>query len=261
VRQNNSWRRLRAGTVNRSVLAVDFDLTGRPEANFGNFAEVSDLDHEIWQTVAPRNSAQDLLSVREYLDFWASGVSGQVDAIMGYCVGCVFLPALADRLEQAHGRRPALLLFDPQPVVVANLYQDFGKIVELMSVLSGPEKQRLRTEGGRICEAAAGDFPAAAAEMVDLYDNAIGVAFTRLNLDDAMRTEFTEMFRSYASYLTAASRLSAESGWGTGTALTSQGSSPGAKSAHTEICFPVRSTDLLRDPRVADAVFDLLDAE
>ncbi|TDV49753.1 hypothetical protein [Actinophytocola oryzae] len=260
MRQSDSWRRVRVGTVERSVLAVDFDFTGRPEANFGDFAEVSDLDHALWQTVAPRDSARDLLPANEYLDFWAAGVGGRVDAVMGYCVGCVFLPALADRIESACGRRPELVLFDPQPVSVADLHRDFGRIVELITTLSGPERQRLLIEGGNVCDAAGDDFPKAATQIVGLYDDAISAAFTRLALDNAMRAEFTEMFRSYVSYLAAAARLSADVDWAAGTALTSQGSSAGAKSARTEICFPVRPADLLRDARVADAVFDLLDA-
>lgn len=61
LRVNDSWRILQAGTIARTVLVVDFHFTSRPEANFGQFAEVSDFDHEIWQTTQPRESVHALV--------------------------------------------------------------------------------------------------------------------------------------------------------------------------------------------------------
>jgi hypothetical protein len=261
MRRTTSWRRLRGGTADHFVLAVDFDFTGRPEANFGNLAATADLDHEVWQTVVPPESARELLPAADYLDFWAdlpAGAAGHVDAIMGYCVGCLFLPALADRVELLQGRRPDLLLFDPQPSTVAGMYQDFRKIVAPMNVLSEQEKHRVLLAGAQICDSG-GDFLVVATAMADLYRDAVDTASARLSLDDAVRVDLFEMFHSYAAYLTAASQLPAEDGRRTGTALTSLGVRSGAGSTGTELRFPVRAPDLLRDPRVADTVFDLLE--
>lgn len=259
----NSWRRLRVGTVARSVLAVDFDFTGRQEAAFRHFAEVSDIDQEIWQVTQPPESTGELVPAARYLDFWAespAGVAGDVDAVLGYCVGCAFLPELARRIARTQQRPPALVLFDPEPMVAASLYQDFKKTIDVMSILSAQEKQRLLTEAGRICENS-GSFTTAATEITSLYEETVGTAFTRLGMDESLQSEFTDMFRSYVSYLAAASELAAETqaGWQAGIALTSRQSSPGARHASREIRFPVSAAELLRDVRVTDAVFDLLE--
>jgi hypothetical protein len=127
-----------------------------------------------------------------------------------------------------------------------------------MSILTTEEKQQLSTEANQVCQAAGSNFSAAATQVVKLYEEAVGTAFDRLELDTALGEEFAQVFRSYVSYLTAGSQLSPEEGWQLGIALTSQGSSPGARHALKEINFPVRSGDLLRDPRVADAVFQCL---
>lgn len=108
-------------------------------------------------------------------------------------------------------------------------------------------KQSLLAGASGVCDAAV-DFRTAAAGIIDLHEEAVDTAFTHLTLDEQLRAEFTQVFRSYVSYLTAAPELSLMDGWRTGVALTSQGSSPGTKHALKEILFPVRSPDLLRDP-------------
>jgi hypothetical protein len=249
------------GNTDKTVLAVDFDFTGRPEANFGHFAAVSRLNQAVWQTAQPPDSTRDLVPIDGYLDFWGAlpgDVDGPVDAIMGYCVGCSFVPALSARIAETQDRPPELILFDPEPVVIASLYQDFARTVELMSILEPDEKEQLSAEAGKVRAAVGDDFPAAATQVTKLYEEAVGTAFVRLGLDQDLSEEFTQVFRSYVSYLTAGWQLSPEEGWQRGIALTSQGSSPGAKYAHKSVTFPVRAGELLRDPRVAAAVSQFL---
>jgi hypothetical protein len=253
---------LRVGTVTRSALVVDFDFTGRQEAGFRHFAEVSDIDQEIWQVTQPAGSTRDLISAEQYLNFWANlpgEMPRSVDAVFGYCAGCSFLPELVRRIARTQDRPPALLLFAPEPIAVTSLYQDFRKTVDAMSILSAQEKRQLLIEAGKICDNAVNSFATAARDVISLYEEAVYTAFARLSLDESLQTEFAEIFRSYVSYLAAASELSPEDGWQSGIALTSRQSNPGAKHASREISFPVAASDLLRDPRVADAVFDLLD--
>ncbi|MBB5907977.1 hypothetical protein [Actinoalloteichus hymeniacidonis] len=242
------------------MLAVDFDSAVRPIAGFGQLVELMDFNRAFWHSRQPPSSTRDRLSAEEYLDHWAEVPhgGGNIDAVLGYCVGCVFAPALVERIEQVQGHRPELLLFDPEPAVVSSLYQDFRETVESVSILSGAEREQLVIEAGKACLDAGDDFDAAAAQVIELYEAAVSTAFARLSLDPVLIGEFTQVFRSYVSYLSAAAELSPEDGWQSGIALTARGSSPGARHARKELSFPVGSADLLRDRRVAETVFDLL---
>ncbi|WP_215545432.1 hypothetical protein [Amycolatopsis sp. CA-230715] len=244
----------------KAVLVVDFDFTGRPEANFGHFLELLELDRGIWQTTQPPAAAREPVPAERYLDFWSQlpeAATGRVQALLGYCVGGAFLPALADRLEQAQDEPIDLVLFDPEPVTVASLHDDFRKTVDLMSALSADEKTDLVANAREICVPEA-EFTSAARKVSDLYRDAVGTAFARLGLDESLSEEFVQVFQSYVSYLAAAAELSPQDGWGRGVALTSRESSPGAVHAAEELNFLVRPGDLLGDPRVAEAVSRIL---
>ncbi|GAB3888156.1 hypothetical protein GCM10029964_055350 [Kibdelosporangium lantanae] len=235
---------------------IDFDFTGRPEANFGHFVDLLETDREIWRTRQPPTAAQSLVPATDYLDFWAQlPTSKQVQALMGYCAGGSFVPALAERIEQTQGHPVDVILFDPEVVTVTSLYEDFQRAVDIISVLSAQEKAQVHT-GTQNTRAT--DFAAAARKVIHLYRESMATAFTRLGLDESLGAEFVQMFNSYVSYLAAAAELTPEEGWRTGVALTSRRPGLGAHQAAKEITFPVDPDDLLRDPRVADSVSQLL---
>ncbi|WP_412077695.1 hypothetical protein ACLF6K_25395 [Streptomyces xanthophaeus] len=262
-----SWRRIGEGDPRRTVLAVDFDSTARPEAGFRRLAPLLPAGREIWLTGQPDAAERQLLDAEAYLGWWRErpeGARGHVDTVMGYCVGGVFASALADEIGRQQGTRPALLLFDPEPVEAMSLYRDLRKAVGAMTVLSEEERTGYVTEALTVCEALTAsenvdDFRATALQVVKVYESAAGLAFDRLGLDEETADDLMGMFRSYLSYLSAARELSPEEGWATALALTSARSSPGAPLALRERSFPLGTEELLDSQDVAQAVHRFLE--
>ncbi|MGH3758440.1 hypothetical protein [Actinophytocola sp.] len=255
----SSWRRIGEGSADRMILAVDFDSTARPEAGFRTFAGLAKFAGEIWLTTQPDAAEREFLSAEAYLDFWSARPEGRIEALVGFCVGCVFLPALADAIEQAQGSRPALLLIDPEPVVTASIYRDFKNTVEAMGILSEDERAAAVAEAQSVCETAGDDFDSAAVGVVKLYETTAGTAFDRLGLDEETSEDLLGLFRSYVSYLHAAAALKPEQGWAACVALTSAQSSPGAPHAASERSFPIGTEHMLADERVAEAARDVFE--
>lgn len=250
----SSWRRLSNGDRDKVVLAIDFDSTVRPEARFDRLAGLLEPAREVWLTAQPDAAEREPLPPEAYLTFWGDRPAGRVDTVMGYCVGCVFAPALADVIALDQGERPALLLVDPEPVVTASLHRDFEKAVGGMTVLTETERATAVAEARTLCLTAGDDFAAAAAGVVKLYATTAGAAFERLGVDEETSEDLLGLFRSYVSYLSAGFALEPERGWASAVALTSSLSSPGARYAASAQRFPIGSEDMLSDRRVADAV-------
>ncbi|MFF9206753.1 hypothetical protein ACF1AE_34305 [Streptomyces sp. NPDC014986] len=256
-----SWRRISAGDPKKTVLAVDFGSAARSEADFRQFATLLKPSREIWQSVQPEEAERELLSAETYLRWWRKlpgDVYGHVDTVMGYCVGSVFASALADEIAEVQGTRPALLLFDPEPVDRLSLHRDFEKATGSMKLLSDEERSGHLAEVRALCEAGQEDFHAVATQVIKLYETAVGVVFDRLGLEEEASEDLRGFFRSYVSYLFAARQLSPEEGWATAGALTSAQSSPGAPHALWERSFPIGTEELLRNQDVADAAHRFL---
>ncbi|MDH6112894.1 hypothetical protein P3T36_002611 [Kitasatospora sp. MAP12-15] len=257
-----AWRRISEGDQRRMVLAVDFDSTARPEAGFSRLAPLLPPGREIWLTTQPDAAEKELLHAESYLQWWQQlpeGALGTVDTVMGYCVGGVFASALADRIAEQQGTRPALLLFDPEPVDSLSLYRDFRKAADAMSLLSEEERAGYVAQALTVCQLAGEDFGGAAPQIVKLYESAAGLVFDQLGLDEETADDLMGMFRSYVSYLYAARELSPEQGWASAVALTSAQSSPGAPLALRAQSFPLGTEELLNSQDVADAVHRLLE--
>lgn len=266
MNSSGSWRRISQGDPHGKILAVDFDTSARPEAGFKQLAARLVPHREIWLTTQPDAADRELLPAAEYLRHWQDQPGepgGQVTVIMGYCVGGVFAAALADRIGHQQGSRPALLLFDPEPVVIASLHRDFATAVSAMSILAEQERADWIAEAGAACAAddrAASDIPAstsafdtAARQVIKLYEAAAGRAFDQLGLDPETSEDLLAVYRSYVSYLSAAQQLDPAGGWAEAAALTSANSSPGARCAAAEQCFGVSTAELLDTGDVAAA--------
>jgi hypothetical protein len=250
-----SWQRISEGDPRRTVLAVDFDSPARPEAGFRRLAALLEGGREIWLTTQPDAAEKELLPARTYLEQWCElpeGFDGHVDTVMGYCVGGVFASALADEIARRQGARPALLLFDPEPVDSLSPYRDFKKAVDTMAVLSPEEREGYIAEALTVCEAAQ-DFGATALQIVKLYETAAGLVFDRLGLDEETADDLMGLFRSYLSYLYAARELRPEEGWSRAVALNSAGPGQGAPSVLRERVFPLGTEELLDNQDVAEA--------
>jgi hypothetical protein len=255
----DSWRRISPGHPERIALAVDFDSTARPEAGFPRLAALLEPPAELWLTVQPPAADTALVTVEDYLRWWRGRPAGRVDAVLGYCVGCVFAPALADAIAVDQGRRPAVLLVDPELVVTDSLHRELTKAVATLTTLSQTERAGSVAESRTICDSG-GDVDATTTSLIKLYEVAASTAFGRLGLDEDTTDEIVSMFRSYLSYLAAAWRLAPEEGWHRAVAFTSAESSPGAPSALRERRFPVGTERMLDNPAVAVAVRQFLDS-
>ncbi|MFD4012217.1 hypothetical protein ACFWRX_25600 [Streptomyces albidoflavus] len=255
----NSWRRIGEGDPARTVLAVDFDSTGRPEADFRRLAARLTPGREIWQTTQPVEAEHELLSAADYLSRWRRLPEGprRIDTVMGYCVGAVFAAALADEIAEAQGERPALLLLDPEPVERQSLYRDFRKTVDTLTVVPEQERSAAIAEVVRVT-AADDDFTGLAAQVVKAYETVAGTAFDLLGFEEETSEDLLGLFRSYVSYLHAARQLDPEPGWATALALTSADGGPGAVHARAVRRFPADTAALLDTPDVAEAVHRFL---
>lgn len=254
----SSWRRVSTGRPGPIVLAVDFDSTARPEAGFPKLAELLEPATQMWLTVQPPAADTAPVPVGDYLRWWRDLPDGRVDAVLGYCVGCVFTPALADAIAADQGSRPAVLLVDPEPVVAGSLHREFTKAIGALTTLSRTERADSVAESRAVCDRD-GDVDTTTTSLIKLYEAAASTAFDRLGFDEDTTDEIVSVFRSYLSYLAAAWRLAPEQGWGKAVAFTSAGSSPGAPSALRERRFPVGTERMLDDPAVAAAVGQFLD--
>ncbi|MER6301350.1 hypothetical protein ABT247_17535 [Kitasatospora sp. NPDC001539] len=258
-----AWRRIGGGEGGRTVLAVDYDATGRPEASFDQLAAHPALAGlSLWHAVQPETGPGATARAEDYLRAWQRppATDGPVEAVLGYCVGGVFAGELADRLAEQQGFRPRVLLFDPEPVDDGSVLRDFLKTLDTMTILSTAERAEHRARAEAAHAAAGADFAAAAAGITAVYEAAAGEAFERLGLDEEESEDLLDLFRAYVRYLTAARDLSPEPGWATATALTSAGSSPGAPHAREELGFETTTAALLEDDGVARAVARLLAA-
>nr|WSY53291.1 hypothetical protein OG999_26325 [Streptomyces sp. NBC_00886] len=255
----DSWRRIGEGDPARTVLAVDFDSTGRPEADFRHLAARLTPRREIWHTTQPVEAERELLSAAHYLSRWRRLPEGprHIDTVMGYCVGAVFAAAIADEIAEEQGERPALLLLDPEPVDRLSLYRDFRKTVDTLTVVPEQERAGAIAEVVRVT-AGDDDFPAVAAQVVKAYETVAGTAFDLLGLDEETTEDLLGLFRSYVSYLHAARQLDPEEGWAEALALTSAHGGPGAVHARAVRRFPVDTATLLDTPDVAEAVHRFL---
>ncbi|MDV6263912.1 hypothetical protein [Rhodococcoides yunnanense] len=249
----NAWRKIGENSSEAVILAVDFDSAARPEARFPAFAARVRPAAELWLTAQPDNAEREFLTAQTYLEFWAKRPPGRVEALVGFCVGCVFLPALADQIERIQGSRPALLLIDPERVVTSSILRDFSNTVGGMAVLTDAEREAAISEARSLCDSAGDDFASAATGVVKLYEATAGIAFDRLGLDDETSEDLMGLFRSYVSYLLAAHTLIPKPTRAAGVALTSAQFRSGAMHATSERSFPVGTESMLDDERVAEA--------
>jgi hypothetical protein len=254
-----AWLRIGSGAREHTVLAVDFDTTGRKEAGFADLARLLP-DIAMWHTVFPAVGPGHDLTAADCLARWSTlpATGGPVAAVLGYCAGSVFAAGLVEEIADARGTRPALVLFDPERPTMPTLYRDFDRVVAMTSVLTPQESDRLRAEAHQVREARGDDFDAVSTDLVDLYEHASMVAFARIGLDEDLGAELLGMFRSYTAYLAAARELTPEPEWATAVAVTSTGSSNGARHAARELSFQVAHGDLLRHPDVANALREIV---
>jgi hypothetical protein len=269
--QITTLQSLFSGGTDEMILASDYSATtGRTVGAFRDLVGGLGLPRSIWETLPPPLGDELTMGAKDYVDRWMRDVErigSTVYAVLGYCVGCVYAAALADRIEQRQGAAPRLILFDPEtpsPALLLRHYRDGVGVIAAVATpaevaeaeLAGAEaaatEQRMGPLADRLC-----------ALLVGLGET----AFTRAGLSRARRHELLGTFTSFLRYLVAASELSPGARWAIATALTS--ATPGnglnaltdrerADAVAREIRFDVGHAELLRTDAVAQATVDLL---
>jgi hypothetical protein len=253
------WTRVSDTRGTSIVLAVDFDGSGRPEATFRDLARLLPEHLDIWHAVAPPDSYGTGGPADHYLTWWGDLPQDRdrVTAVLGYCAGSVFASALADRIEAAQGRRPAVLLFNPGAPSVDTVHRDFDGIMRSMTTLNHAERRELPRRILRILDRHGADFERVSTEFAALYLEACEAVCGRLGIDSDLGDELASLFRSYLRYLSAARQLPRQPRWKSASSLCSR-EHAGTHFTDHEIVFDLRRSELLRSRIVAETACDIL---
>ncbi|GIJ48371.1 hypothetical protein Val02_52570 [Virgisporangium aliadipatigenens] len=249
----NGWTRISGNGTGGTVLAVDFDGSGRKEATFRDLVRLLPDDLDVWHAVPPAEAGKP----QDYLDRWRTPPGAPVHAILGYCAGSVYACALADLVEADTGTRPPVVLFNPGLPTVDTLDRDFGGIVEGMTVLTDEERQALRDGARAAREAHGDDFDAVSAEYLAMYLTACDTAFERYGIPPDVGEQLTGLFRAYVTYLSAAREVELRPAWAHASALTAR-EQAGLGFVPGERVFPLTRAELLRDREVATMALALI---
>ncbi|MGO1055509.1 hypothetical protein [Crossiella sp. CA198] len=270
-----TWKMLSADSGPELVLALDFDVTGRPQAGFGELTANLRIGHSVWLSLPPDADTGKDLDETAYLDRWlaAPRSSGKpVRAVLGYCVGAVYAAAIAERVADWQRTPPLLVLLDPEPAVGFTLYSQFRNVLSLLTALVPPEQLDAVQEAGRRAYEATGDLDTLAKTLITIFEDLSGEALARAGLDEISRRELTGTFFAFMTYLTTAARFDPFPGWRSATALSSSSPASGLNAVRSyrtgtadplvaqEIPFATDHIGLLRAPEVAATVTDLLNA-
>jgi hypothetical protein len=257
-----AWTRISPG-VGDTVLAVDFDMTGRREATFRDLARRLPADLTLWQTAPPHDSYWSTIPANRYLRHWRDHPDDKrqpVRAVIGYCAGSVFARVIAADLAAHQDRPPALVLFNPGVPNARTLNRDFDKIVGSLTALSQDERRSLNEDLLRLREQAGDDFDELSAGCVRLYRKAGVIAFERQGIDRDIAVELVALFGAYVSYLAAARSLQGHPGGPPAVALTSREPDSAEGFIGERVGFDVARENLLDDPAAAAAAARLITA-
>ena len=257
-----AWKVLTPGSRSDLVLAVDFASTGRKTSSFTELAPRLDPAIPLWETVQPP-SGPSARTGADYVAWWLEDIlrsQRRVDAVLGYCAGGVYAAALAERIRDAQGAAPKLVLFDPEPPNAPTLLSDFDTIIQHMARILTPENVANTQEVARRAQARQTDFAVFGAELVEIFRRAVTDAFSLAGIDDDLADELIETFADYVAYLAAGRQIDPVPGWSTATAIGSTHPTSGVGHAARLIRFDIPHDDILRNDDVARAVTGLLAA-
>lgn len=267
-----TWRQLPPGNGERLILAVDFDTTGRPEANFTDLAKQLGPEYTLWETRPLQGEGFDGES---HVRRWAEEIvaSGRpVHAVLGFCAGAAFAPSLARQVSTGQVGPASLVLFDPEIVTPDTLYWQYSKIVGIASSALTPEERERALEAGREAHARSNGLAELGGEIRLALGQHVSVALQRLGLDEKRSAELLDAFDGFVDYLCAAGTLEPIQDWRTALVLTSSSETSGLNRlrstdptigddiAAREIHVDVPHAGLLRSNEAADAVRETLGA-
>ncbi|RVX38752.1 hypothetical protein EDD27_1076 [Nonomuraea polychroma] len=217
-----AWKTLTdRGNSDSVVLAVDFDITGRPEARFSDLVANLEPALRVWETVPP---PLEVSSGDGYVEHWAQRLEQerpQVRAVLGFCAGSVYAAALAERISSWQGDEPLLVLFDPELSTAQTLLWQFHKITGFMASMLPPgEIDEARRIGQRAYEETP-DVGALKDALIKLVGDFGHRALAKIGLDERRRDELFEVFSTFLTYLAAAGDIDPRERWRSAVAFNS----------------------------------------
>jgi len=268
--RSKAWRSLAVGGDPAStVLAVDFDATGRQEARFSDMLPRLGGGVTMMETV-PYTDVENALELVEQWVRPHEEAKTQVRAVLGYCAGAVFAATLTERISGWQDEPPLLLLFDPEISDPRSLLWQFYKTVGIMSSTIGEQDAAAaREQAQQICENAA-DMDEISQKLSVLVREIGGPALARAGLSQARSDELFTVFASFMRYLALASQIDPLEQWRHAVAFSSTSPLNGMRAMRTggifaevarEVEADVEHDKLLADEKVAEAVRRLLSGE
>jgi hypothetical protein len=262
VSTRNSWRAIGDHKESSDViLTVDFTVTGRPEAGFAELVGELDSPYAVWESMPPPIGDETGMTGDDYLDRWADDVRSAgiaVRAVFGYCASSVFALALADRISTWQ-ERPHVVLFDPTAATGETvLHYAFYRVVDALAAVLTPDEVRETRAAGLSAQRSYDHLEPLTKEFIRIYREVGGTVFERVGLEPDRAEELVDWFRSYMTYLVAASQVSTQPDPGTVSVIRSADLPGALEVAAREIRFDVDHAGLLTRPEVALAVRELL---
>ncbi len=267
-----TWTTLKESDSADLVLCIDFTGTGRAEAGFADLVARMDLDATFWHVVPPGVAPGSGIDGPDYLGSWLVSImaSGRkVSAVMGYCVGAVYAGELVARLAEVQERAPALIVFDPEPISLENIYFQFGKVFDILSSILTPEDVAVTREAmDRLLQQEGITVERYAAQLYGTFSQVAHDAFERVGLDAEYAEEMLGTFSAFLSFLSLADRFEPWGNWSRATAVSSstphnglnrlRDTAAGALVAE-ELRFEEAHAELFRSDEIARAVTKVLE--
>jgi hypothetical protein len=267
-----AWTKLTDSNPNQILLCSDFTATGRSVATFADLAAATGLAASFFETAPPRPGAEAGLGSDGYVQRWAGELpvaGAEVVAVTGFCVGAVFAAPIYHAVCAQQATEPLLLLFDPERPSPQLLLRHFREL--LLGMRQYLNAAELAAVDGHCQQApvSSASMTELASWLADRFTTIATAALQRIGLDAEYSGEVAATFRSFISYLAAASGIDPTAAWQQATAFSSADPHSGlnslapadrAAAVAIEHRFDLHHTTLLSDPAVAERVCGLLRA-
>jgi hypothetical protein len=265
-----SWNVLHDGSAAELVLASDFPATGRSIGGFADLIATMATNHSTWETNPPPLGDEIGMTGDDYTKRWFADLpcpDRPVRAVLGFCVGSVFAASIAERVADATGDRPPVIVFDPERPDADLLRRHYREVIAGLSGMLSPDERAEALRAAERTRETDGDLSSLAATLAGLLHDFGGPAFRRGGLDVIRTAELVGTFAAFLTYLAAADDIDSRAVWADAVAISSNtenngmnGIAPADRAAlvRREIPFDVPHGELLRDARVARTVADLL---
>ncbi|GIJ46860.1 hypothetical protein Val02_37460 [Virgisporangium aliadipatigenens] len=164
------------------------------------------MNFDSWQVL--RDGSGPIVDPESYLDRWvgdlvAHRLVGNTAAVAGFCAGNAFAIEMVHRIATTGGSRPALVMFDPEPVDVVTLCHQYRLAVDRMAHELG---RRVASEPD-VTHTMATPLSEVAADLSRRYEDAVRRTLDALGVEADLGVELVGHFDRYLDYLCAASRL------------------------------------------------------